>query len=222
VKAAIDRVAAASLLLAASPVLGLAALAVRVELGAPVLFRQDRPGRRGRPFRLVKFRTMTNATGPGGEPLPDAERLTRLGRFLRSTSIDELPQLWNVLSGDLSLVGPRPLLTRYLPRYSSEQARRHDVLPGITGWAQINGRNAISWDEKLALDVWYVDHWSLALDLKILFLTAARVLKRTGISSGDHATMSEFMGAQGNAGAGDGGRAGSVAEPCGRPSAGRG
>ena len=194
VKRAIDLCGASVALLAAAPVLVAAGLAVRATLGSPVLFRQERPGRGGRAFRLVKLRTMREATGPDGGALPDAERLTGLGRFLRSTSIDELPQLWNVLRGDLSLVGPRPLLVGYLPRYTLEQARRHDVLPGITGWAQVNGRNAISWEEKFALDVWYVDHWTLALDLKILGTTVARVLRPSGISREGHATMPEFTG----------------------------
>jgi lipopolysaccharide/colanic/teichoic acid biosynthesis glycosyltransferase len=177
------------------PVVGAAAAAIALTEGRPVLFRQIRPGREGRPFELVKFRTMRTAMGPDGEPLPDAQRMTRLGRFLRSSSVDELPQLWNVLRGDMSLVGPRPLLVQYLERYTPEQARRHDVLPGITGWTQVNGRNALSWDEKFALDVWYVDHWSPWLDAKILARTVGRVLLRHGISSSDgHATMPEFMG----------------------------
>jgi lipopolysaccharide/colanic/teichoic acid biosynthesis glycosyltransferase len=175
-------------------VLAAVAVAIRVRMGSPVLFRQDRPGLQGRPFRLAKFRTMRAAAGPTGRPLPDGERLTALGRFLRASSLDELPQLWNVLAGDLSLVGPRPLLMQYLARYSPEQARRHEVRPGITGWAQVNGRNALSWEEKFALDVWYVDHWSLALDLRILALTALQVLRRSGISREGYATMPEFMG----------------------------
>ncbi len=194
VKQAVDRGAAAVGLVAVAPVLAVAAVAVRVNLGSPVLFRQERPGRHGKTFRVAKFRTMNDARDAQGNLLPDEDRLTALGRFLRATSIDELPQLWNVLRGELSLVGPRPLLVRYLPRYTPEQARRHDVLPGITGWAQVNGRNAISWDEKFALDVWYVDHWSLALDAKILAMTALKVLRRDGISSTGHATMPEFMG----------------------------
>lgn len=192
----LDRAGAASALLLAAPVALVTAVAIRATMGAPVVFVQPRPGRFGRIFRVVKFRTMSNATGADGQPLPDAARLTRLGRFLRATSIDELPQLWNVLRGDLSLVGPRPLLVQYLPRYSREQARRHDVLPGITGWAQVNGRNAISWDEKFELDGWYVDHWTLALDLKILAMTVARVFRRSGISREGHATTPEFMGVQ--------------------------
>lgn len=181
-------------LLLVFPILLVVAALVRVKLGSPIFFRQERPGRGATPFQVVKFRTMLNSTAPDGRLLPDAERLTPFGRFLRAASLDELPQLWNVLSGDLSLVGPRPLLMQYLPRYSPEQARRHDVLPGITGWAQVNGRNAISWEQKFALDVWYVDHWTFWLDLKILVMTAAKVLHRSGISREGHATMPEFMG----------------------------
>lgn len=193
-KKAIDRGIALGALIATAPLIGAAALVVRATMGSPVFFTQERPGLRGVPFRIVKMRTMTNARGRSGRLLSDAERLTRVGRFLRKTSIDELPQLWNVLRGDLSLVGPRPLLMQYLPRYSREQARRHDVLPGITGWAQIHGRNTLSWPEKFALDVWYVDHWSLALDLRILAKTIAAVLRPTGIASEGHATMPEFLG----------------------------
>ena len=167
---------------------------VRRKLGSPVFFRQTRPGLRGRPFQMVKFRTMTDARGPDGKLLPDAVRLTAFGRFLRATSLDELPELWNVLKGDMSLVGPRPLLMEYLPLYSPEQARRHDVHPGITGWAQVNGRNALSWEEKFKLDVWYVDHRSLSLDIKILWLTVRKVLVREGISADGEATMSKFTG----------------------------
>ena len=161
-------------------------------MGSPVFFRQTRPGYLGRPFTVVKFRTMT--TGEGGDDV----RLTRLGRLLRKTSLDEIPQLWNVLRGELSLVGPRPLLMQYLERYTPEQARRHEVLPGMTGWAQINGRNAISWEEKFALDVWYVDHWSLTLDLKILLQTIRKIVRREGISAPGVATMTEFMGSNSN------------------------
>jgi lipopolysaccharide/colanic/teichoic acid biosynthesis glycosyltransferase len=195
-KVMLDRLAAAVGLLLLAPILGLVALVIRLRMGSPVLFRQQRPGLGGRPFRVAKFRTMLDARDRQGRLLPDESRLTKLGRFLRATSLDELPQLWNVLAGDLSLVGPRPLLLQYLPRYSPEQARRHDVLPGITGWAQVNGRNAISWEEKFSLDVWYVDHWSLALDLKILTLTLLSVVKRSGISREGHATMPEFMGTE--------------------------
>jgi lipopolysaccharide/colanic/teichoic acid biosynthesis glycosyltransferase len=195
-KVVLDRVAAAAGLLVVSPVLAAVALAIRLRMGAPVFFIQERPGLGGRPFRVVKFRTMRDAAGPDGRPLADSARLTGLGRFLRAASLDELPQLWNVLRGDLSLVGPRPLLVQYLSRYTAEQARRHEVLPGITGWAQVNGRNAVSWEERFALDVWYVDNWSLALDLKILALTAMRVLRRDGIAREGHVTMPEFMGTE--------------------------
>lgn len=177
-----------------SPVLLLLALLVRIVHGSPVLFTQTRPGFQGRPFRIYKFRTMTNARDENGQLLPDAHRLTRLGRFLRASSLDELPELFNVLRGEMSLVGPRPLLMQYLERYTPEQARRHQVLPGITGWAQVNGRNALTWEEKFRLDVWYVDHWSLWLDVKILLLTLWKVLKREGISQPGHATAEEFMG----------------------------
>jgi len=179
-----------------SPLLLLVAVSVRIALGRPVLFRQPRPGYKGRPFDIYKFRTMTDRTAPDGSLLPDAERLTPLGRFLRSASLDDLPQVWNILRGEMSLVGPRPLLLQYLERYTPEQMRRHDVLPGITGWAQINGRNALTWEEKFRLDVWYVDHWSFGLDLKILWLTLWKVIRREGISQPGHATMEEFMGKQ--------------------------
>jgi lipopolysaccharide/colanic/teichoic acid biosynthesis glycosyltransferase len=194
VKTAVDRAAGLVGLVVAAPVLVGAAVAVKATMGSPVLFRQRRPGRGERVFDIVKFRTMREATDERGNPLSDAERLTPVGRWLRATSVDELPQLWNVVRGELSLVGPRPLLVRYLPRYSPEQRRRHDVMPGITGWAQIHGRNAISWEEKFALDVWYVEHWSLALDARILIETVGRVLKRDGVSSDGHATMPEFEG----------------------------
>jgi lipopolysaccharide/colanic/teichoic acid biosynthesis glycosyltransferase len=167
---------------------------VRRQLGSPVFFRQVRPGLQGKPFEMVKFRTMTDERGPDGELLADAIRLTPFGRFLRSTSLDELPELWNVLKGDMSLVGPRPLLMEYLPLYSPEQARRHEVRPGVTGWAQVNGRNALSWEEKFKLDVWYVDHLSVFLDIKILWLTVKKVLLRDGISASGEATMSKFSG----------------------------
>ena len=179
---------------AASPILAIVALAIGVTMGRPILFRQRRPGLHGKPFKMLKFRTMTTATGADGALLPDAERLTRLGRFLRGTSLDELPELFNVLRGDMSLVGPRPLRMKYLDRYTPEQMRRHEVKPGITGWAQINGRNAISWEEKFRLDVWYVDNRSLWLDLWILVRTIAQVLSRRGISAEAHATMPEFLG----------------------------
>lgn len=175
------------------PLLCLAWL-VRRKVGSPVFFVQERPGLHGRPFRIVKFRTMTDARAPDGQLLADADRLTSFGRFMRSTSLDELPEFWNVLKGDMSLVGPRPLLLDYLPLYSREQARRHQVRPGLTGWAQVNGRNALSWEQKLKLDVWYVDHRSLWLDLRILVLTLCKVVARDGISAPGEATMPPFAG----------------------------
>ncbi len=195
VKRALDVFASALLLAALAPVLAAAAVAVRFALGAPVIFRQERPGRQGRPFTLYKFRTMRDARDASGSELADAERLGRFGRWLRSTSIDELPELVNVLRGDMSLVGPRPLLAEYLPLYTSEQARRHEVRPGITGWAQVNGRNALNWPERLALDVWYVDHQSFVLDARILLLTVVQVFRRHGITHAGEATMTRFMGA---------------------------
>jgi sugar transferase EpsL len=189
-----DLLLAVPTLIVLSPLLTVLALLVRVNLGAPVLFRQTRPGLHGKPFTLYKFRTMTDARDAQGNLLPDAARLTPFGRFLRATSLDELPELWNVLKGDMSLVGPRPLLMQYLDRYTPEQARRHEVRPGITGWAQVNGRNALSWDEKFRLDVWYVDNMSLWLDLRIVALTVWKILKREGISQPGQATMEEFMG----------------------------
>ena len=176
------------------PILLVISLLVWIFLGTPILFLQQRPGYKGRPFTTYKFRTMTNRCGPDGKLLPDAERLTPFGRFLRSTSLDDLPQFLNVLRGEMSLVGPRPLLMKYLERYTPDQMRRHDVLPGITGWAQIHGRNALDWDEKFRLDVWYVDHWSFWLDIKILFLTPWKVFKREGISQAGQATAEEFKG----------------------------
>lgn len=177
-----------------SPLLAILALLVWIFHGRPILFRQQRPGYKGRLFTIYKFRTMTEQRDANGNLLPDAERLTPFGRFLRSTSLDDLPQLINVLRGEMSLVGPRPLLAQYLERYSPEQMRRHDVLPGITGWAQVNGRNALSWEEKFRLDVWYVDHWSFWLDMRILLMTLWKVLKREGISQPGHVTMEEFKG----------------------------
>jgi lipopolysaccharide/colanic/teichoic acid biosynthesis glycosyltransferase len=167
-------------------------------MGRPVMFRQRRPGLHGKAFEIAKFRTMRDARDARGEPLPDGERLTAVGTVLRRMSLDELPQLWNVLRGELSLVGPRPLMMQYLTRYDREQARRHDVLPGITGWAQVHGRNAVAWDARFRLDVWYVDHWSLWLDLKILALTAWTLARREGISGRGHATMPEFLGSGAN------------------------
>lgn len=193
-KRAFDVLASAAGLTAVAPVLAAAAAAVRVTMGAPVFFRQQRPGLHGVPFSIWKFRTMTDARGPDGELLPDEERLTAVGRFIRQTSLDELPQLLNVLKGEMSLVGPRPLLMRYLGRYSSRQARRHDMKPGITGLAQVRGRNALSWPEKFEWDVKYVEDFSLLLDARILLETALKVVKREGISAGAHATMPEFMG----------------------------
>jgi lipopolysaccharide/colanic/teichoic acid biosynthesis glycosyltransferase len=181
-------------LLLISPIMAIIALVVRFTLGEPVLFRQIRPGYKNRLFTVYKFRTMSDARDRQGNLLPDSERLTRLGHLLRNTSLDELPELINVLRGEMSLVGPRPLLIQYLERYSPEQARRHDVFPGITGWAQINGRNALTWADKFRLDVWYVDHWSLWLDIKILSINFWKVLIREGISQPGHATAEEFMG----------------------------
>ncbi len=193
-KRLLDLTLAGAGLIVLSPLLLILAILVRARLGGPVLFRQERPGLGGKPFTLYKFRTMTDARGPDGAPLPDAARLTPFGRFLRSTSLDELPELWNVLVGDMSLVGPRPLLSEYLPLYTPEQARRHEVRPGITGWAQVNGRNSLSWEERFALDVWYVDRCSLWLDLRILARTALMVLRREGVSAEGHATMPRFTG----------------------------
>jgi lipopolysaccharide/colanic/teichoic acid biosynthesis glycosyltransferase len=193
-KRLLDLVVAAVALLILSPILALVAAAVRISIGAPVLFRQRRPGKGGRPFELLKFRTMSDAVDGHGRLLPDAQRLGRIGSLLRELSLDELPELINVIKGEMSLVGPRPLLMQYLDRYTPDQARRHDVKPGITGWAQINGRNAISWDERFALDVWYVDHRSLWLDLKILMITVKKVFTREGIAQPGHATMPEFTG----------------------------
>lgn len=188
-------IAGASLgLLLLSPVLAAAAVAVWATMGRPILFRQLRPGLRGKPFIIYKLRTMTDAAAADGQARPDAERLTGLGRFLRASSIDELPELWNVLRGDMSLVGPRPLLMEYLPLYTPDQARRHEVRPGLTGWAQVMGRNAIGWEEKFRLDTWYVDHQSLKLDLKILGLTVKNVFSRHGISAEGEATMPRFTG----------------------------
>jgi len=179
-----------------SPVLIALAVLVRRKLGSPVFFKQQRPGLNGKIFTMYKFRTMTDQRNENGKLLPDQDRLPAFGKFLRSTSLDELPELINVLKGDMSLVGPRPLLVQYLPRYSTFQARRHEVRPGITGWAQVNGRNALSWEEKFALDVWYVDNASFTLDLKILWMTVHKILKREGISQEGQATASEFMGSE--------------------------
>lgn len=194
VKRAVDCSVATGALFGLGPLMGATALAIRATMGRPVLFRQQRPGFGGKTFTTYKFRTMREAFDPAGRPLPDAQRLTSLGRFLRKTSLDELPQLVNVVKGELSLVGPRPLLVRYLERYNTDQLRRHDVLPGITGWAQINGRNATSWNQRFAHDLYYVDNWSLALDAQILVRTIWKVIKRDGISQDGHETMPEFMG----------------------------
>jgi len=182
------------LILVLCPVMLTVALVVRMKMGSPVLFRQQRPGYKGVPFFVYKFRTMAGEKGKDGELLSDEQRLPMFGKFLRKTSVDELPQLFNVLKGDLSFVGPRPLLMEYLPLYNAEQARRHDVKPGITGWAQINGRNAISWNEKFKLDIWYVDNRSFSIDLKILWMTAMKIFKRAGVSAEGHVTMPRFMG----------------------------
>ena len=193
-KRLIDITASSAALVTLSPVLAVTAYKVKKNLGSPVLFKQTRPGLDGKPFEMIKFRTMKDATDKDGNLLPDSERLTPFGQKLRSTSIDELPELWNVLKGDMSLVGPRPLLMEYLPLYNSEQARRHNVRPGVTGYAQVNGRNAISWEEKFALDTWYVDNQSLWLDFKILAKTVKQVLIKDGISAEGEATMSKFTG----------------------------
>lgn len=189
-----DLVAALSALLILSPIMLFVAILNRIYLGKPVFFIQERPGLGEKPFHLLKFRTMKDAIDSNGHPLPDAERLSRYGKFLRSTSLDEIPGLWNVIRGEMSLVGPRPLLMEYLPLYTKEQARRHDVRPGITGWAQVNGRNAISWDEKFAADIWYVDNQSLILDFRILVMTVNKVLKKDGVSAKGEATMPRFRG----------------------------
>lgn len=193
-KRCLDVVLAALGLIVLGPVLAGAALLVRLTMGPPALFRQQRPGLHGRPFTMFKLRTMRDARDTHGRLLADTERLTGLGSLLRQTSLDEFPELWNVLRGEMSLVGPRPLLMEYLPRYSPEQSRRHEVKPGITGWAQVNGRNAIPWESKLEQDIWYVDNWSLWLDLRILLLTVGKTVRREGISQPGQATMPEFMG----------------------------
>jgi lipopolysaccharide/colanic/teichoic acid biosynthesis glycosyltransferase len=183
-------------LVVASPIIVVISIIIYITMGRPIFFKQVRPGLKGKPFVIYKFRTMLDLRDENGNLLPDEKRLTTIGKFLRSTTLDELPEFWNVLKGDMSLVGPRPLLMEYLDRYTPEQARRHNVKPGMTGWAQINGRNAITWEEKFKLDVWYVDNWNILLDLKIIFLTILKVLKREGISAEGHATMPEFMGSK--------------------------
>ena len=193
-KRIVDVVLALLGLVVLSPVIVLVAWAIRRKLGSPVIFSQVRPGLNGKPFKMVKFRTMRDAYDANGQPLPDSERMTSFGNFLRSSSLDELPELWNVLKGDMSLVGPRPLLMEYLPLYSPEQYRRHEVRPGISGWAQVNGRNALSWEDNFKLDVWYVDNHSIWLDLKVIFLTLKKVVVREGINAEGEATMSKFTG----------------------------
>jgi len=194
IKSLLDKVMAIILLIALSPLLIVLCILVYFNLGAPIFFKQKRPGLHGKIFTIYKFRTMREETGHTGRPLDDKARITRFGMMLRSTSLDELPELFNVIKGDMSFVGPRPLLVEYLERYTSEQARRHEVKPGITGWAQVNGRNAISWEEKFRLDVWYVDNQSMWLDIKILLMTVLKVFKREGISQQGHVTIGEFKG----------------------------
>ena len=193
-KRAFDIVASTSALVVLSPVIAITAYKVKKELGSPVLFRQTRPGLHGRPFEMIKFRSMKDATDKEGNALPDSERLTDFGKKLRASSLDELPELWNVLKGDMSLVGPRPLLMEYLPLYSAEQAKRHNVRPGVTGYAQVNGRNALSWEEKFKLDTWYVENQSFLLDMNILLKTVKKVLIKDGISAEGEATMTKFTG----------------------------
>ncbi|WP_039984701.1 sugar transferase [Vibrio owensii] len=195
-KRSFDMVIALMVLVLLAPVIIILAIIIRRKLGSPILFRQTRPGLNGKPFEMVKFRTMKDAVDQQGNPLPDSERMTPFGDKLRNSSLDELPELWNVLKGEMSLVGPRPLLMQYLPLYSKEQLRRHDVRPGVTGWAQINGRNAISWEEKFALDVWYVDNKTLWLDIKILFMTVKKVFVKEGISADGHVTIEPFKGSE--------------------------
>ena len=194
IKRTLDVLVSVAALVVLFPVIAVVALLIHRELGTPVLFCQTRPGKDGKPFQMVKFRTMLDAVDTQGNSLPDSERMTEFGHLLRSTSLDELPGLWSVLKGEMSLVGPRPLLMEYLPLYSKEQYRRHDVRPGITGWAQVNGRNAISWENKFKLDVWYVDNRSFCLDIKILFLTVKKVIVRDGISGDGEVTMGKFTG----------------------------
>jgi sugar transferase EpsL len=194
IKRALDVVAATIILIVATPMIAIIALLVRIKLGSPVLFRQQRPGLHGKPFTMLKFRTMTDERHEDGYLLPDQHRITSFGRFLRSTSLDELPELFNVLRGEMSLVGPRPLLMEYLDRYTADQMRRHDILPGITGWAAVNGRNMLSWEEKFTLDLWYVEHQSFGLDVKILILTIWKVLKREGINQSGREIVEKFRG----------------------------
>ncbi|PIE47842.1 MAG: sugar transferase [Gammaproteobacteria bacterium] len=194
IKRLFDIIVSLCLLIGLSPIIMLSALLVKSRLGSPIFFKQTRPGKNGKPFAMIKFRTMLDALDREGNPLPDGERLTPFGKKLRASSIDELPELWNVLKGEMSLVGPRPLLMEYLPLYNAEQKRRHKVKPGLTGWAQVNGRNAISWEDKFKLDLWYVDNQSFWLDIKILFLTVKKVLIKDGISGEGEVTMSKFTG----------------------------
>ena len=195
-KRAFDIAASTSALVVLSPVLAITAYKVKKELGSPVLFRQTRPGLHGKPFEMIKFRTMKDATDKEGNALPDSERLTEFGKKLRASSLDELPELWNVLKGDMSLVGPRPLLMEYLPLYNAEQAKRHNVRPGVTGYAQVNGRNSLSWEDKFKLDTWYVEHQSFLLDLKILLKTVKKVIIKDGINADGEATMTKFTGSR--------------------------
>jgi len=194
IKNLIDRLVAASMLLFLSPFIGILAIAIRLNMGSPIIFSQPRGGKNNSTFTFYKFRTMTDECDSNGKLLPDMERLTPLGEFLRQTSLDELPQLWNVLIGDMSFVGPRPFIAVYLERYTAEQARRHSVNPGITGWAQINGRNSITWEEKFQLDLWYIDNWSLWLDIKIIAQTVFKIVSKEGIDEDQNTTMTEFMG----------------------------
>lgn len=194
VKRLFDVIVSTVVLISFSWLILILALLVRLNLGAPVFFRQKRPGLDGKIFEMVKFRTMRNATSSDGTPLPDDQRMTKFGNLLRKLSLDELPELWNVVKGDMSLVGPRPLLVQYLDRYSPRQMRRHETRPGVTGWAQVNGRNAVAWEDRFEMDVWYVENWSIALDLKILWMTVLTVFKRSGVSAEGHVTMPEFMG----------------------------
>jgi lipopolysaccharide/colanic/teichoic acid biosynthesis glycosyltransferase len=195
-KRIIDIIGALVGLIVSSPIMLIVSLIIYLTMGRPVFFKQLRPGLNGKPFVIYKFRTMLDLKDKDGNLLPDEKRITAIGKFLRSTTLDELPEFWNVLKGDMSLVGPRPLLVEYLPRYTPEQARRHNVKPGMTGWAQVNGRNAITWEEKFKLDVWYVDNWNIPLDLKIIFLTILKVFKREGVSAEGYATMPEFVGSK--------------------------
>ena len=197
IKSLVDRVLAGLMLILLSPFIAILAIAIYFKMGSPIIFSQPRCGKNNSVFTFYKFRTMTDEKDSNGNLLPDMARLTSLGEFLRQTSLDELPQLWNVLRGDMSFIGPRPFIAAYLERYTTEQARRHNVKPGITGWAQINGRNSISWEEKFALDLWYIDHWSLWLDLKILFLTVVKIVSKEGIDEDQNTTSTEFMGTSG-------------------------